>query len=648
MKKIFTLLLCGALLLGLVISSASGIVAIFEQISQENSYSQNNEVNGTVDQSMKLTLKYDDRYTFPDAIESVKTISVTSKQAGTNTPDTEVIRKKSALDRDVGIACGVGTATVTLKNGDVYEVTVEKAPISVFLIIGQSNAEGSTIGEDPLVYGKALNQSIVCEPGQVYTTYAWSTTGHAKSVAGINSSKWLSVGNASSFVAKSLTSDTSRNGSALEYPLNSFTAGNIGKVGFDSGLAWNWNRITGEKVWVVNCSAGSSGIEAWQPDFVPATGETTPARMNRYKMCLAVMQNVKATMDEEVAAGHYELNHFSYFWLQGETNKNSTAGDYRAKLDILHRSLKKDVVMTGNKQLEACGIILVRAFETTNPAIDTVDNGPRIAQKAFVAQTEDAFMACDVNDQWISASGVTNYWNTVYPQSKYPFTVHSQAYENPTQIATVHTGIHYLQPGYNEIGIVSAKSAVDYITSGKQPESLAYSYADMNWGKGNTTTSDGLWKYEWFARETETFAPMTWNGTGSYYEAPFETADASDPHWYCRIRSHGTNMHPGAQADATITFIAPEAGAIRYTVNITRQVVPTPDGNTIRVMVNDKIIPIQGAEDYLLNDANTLSLDLTINVEKGDLVRLMIGSQGNSSSDGVNFSGLKVQYLSEE
>lgn len=172
-----------------------------------------------------------------------------------------------------------------------------------------------------------------------------------------------------------------------------------------------------------------------------------------------------------------------------------------------------------------------------------------------------------------------------------------------------------------------------------------YAYSDPNWQGGTGATADGLWRYEWFARETSTFAPMQWNASGAYYEAQFQTAAASDTHWYCRVRSNGTNLHPGAQADATMTFVAPQDGEIRLTVNLARQSAPNPNGNTVRVMVNDKIIPIQGAEDYLLDTTDIFALDVTATVKKGDLVRLMIGSQGNSSADGVNFNGLTVQYL---
>ncbi|MBQ4322651.1 MAG: hypothetical protein IJC19_01785 [Clostridia bacterium] len=184
------------------------------------------------------------------------------------------------------------------------------------------------------------------------------------------------------------------------------------------------------------------------------------------------------------------------------------------------------------------------------------------------------------------------------------------------------------------------------LSAGAVSVNEVFAYSDPNWGKGNNVTADGLWRYEWFARETQTFAAMDWNASGSHYESQFTTAAASDTHWYCRIRSNGTNLHPGAQADAVMTFVCPESGTVELSVNLQRQYDPNPNGNTVRVMLNDTIVPINGQEEHKLESKSAFSLAVTAEVQKGDLLRLMLGSQGNSSSDGVNFSGLKVKYLS--
>lgn len=410
--------------------------------------------DGFGEPTARLSLKYDDRHTFPAKITDIMTLSVTSKQVGGNTADKEVIKIKSSTEPKVGVACGVGQAKVKLANGKIYLVTVTAAPISVLLITGQSNSEGSTTG-DAAVYNKAREQSIVCEEGQIYSTYAWSTVGHATTVAGLQSDSALSTQNAKSFVAKSLTSDVSRGGSALLYPLNSLSEKGNGKVGYDSALAWNWNRLTGQKVWVVNCAAGSTYIEDWQPGNI------------RYKNCIALMYEVASTLKAEIEAGHYTLNHFLYFWLQGENDSKSTKEYYYEKLKTLHTNLKSSLSICG-KTLDGGGNIMVRAFNVQNPSQDTVDNGPRVAQKTAINETggafADYFLACNVNDQWISNANISDYWSKAYPNSKYPFTSRAQTYQNPTTIAEVHTGVHYLQPGYNEIGIEAAKNAIAFVT----------------------------------------------------------------------------------------------------------------------------------------------------------------------------------------
>lgn len=467
MKKFLALFLAVLMMLSIVACSSpdagtTGSSGASSQASSEgktDASSGSGSVNGGGDvvddfgdPTAELALKYDDRHTFAAEIEDILTLSVTSKQSGTETADEAVIKVKSDTEKSVAIACGVGQAKVRLANGEVHLVTVTAAPISVFLIAGQSNGEGSTTG-DPLVYNKAREQSIVCEEGQVYSTYAWSTTGHAGTVAGIQSGLSLSIQVAKAFVAESLTSNTARGGMALPYPLNSLTAAGKGKVGFDSGLAWNWNRLTGEKVWVVNCAAGSTAIEDWQPGKV------------RYANCVALMDEVASTLEDEVDAGHYTMSHFLYFWLQGESDSAMSKANYSEKLEKVHTNLKSRLSICG-KNLEGCGNIMVRAFTVQTPSTDTYDNGPRSAQKEAIAAKEgvfaDFFLASDVNDQWISNDKVSSYWAKAYPNSKYPFTCQKQAYSNPTTIAEVHTGVHYLQPGYNEIGIVAAENAMYY------------------------------------------------------------------------------------------------------------------------------------------------------------------------------------------
>ena len=391
-----------------------------------------------------LTLAYDDRYTFDANIASVETISVTSKQVGTGSLDTAVLAASG--DGNTYIATGVGIAKVTLENGIVYNVTVEPAKISVALIAGQSNAEG---------WGTEAKRklSIACPDGQVYSTYGFSNTDFAR-INGITAtaSDALSETTAKNFVATSLTSNVSYGGTKLLYPLNSMTESGKGKIGIDSGLAYEWNKLTGEKIWVVNCGHGGSSITTWVP------GGTN------YKECIALMSYVKQTMEAEIAAGHYELSQFVYFWCQGEADNSWMAqADYYENLKLVHNGLKTDLTLNG-KTLGYGGNIIVYANGENNGVLDIADTGVRSAQKQACAETTgdfaDFYMACDVNEQWVTAEGVTTYWETKYPGSVYPFTLQEGAYTNPTTVDQVEGDkIHYMGPAYNEIGIVCADHA---------------------------------------------------------------------------------------------------------------------------------------------------------------------------------------------
>ncbi len=164
---------------------------------------------------------------------------------------------------------------------------------------------------------------------------------------------------------------------------------------------------------------------------------------------------------------------------------------------------------------------------------------------------------------------------------------------------------------------------------------------------GNNPTSDGLWVYEWYRESDDTFHTMDWNASGNYFEAQYTDAAASDPHWYCRVRSSGNNMHPGAGADCVKTFVCPEDGEVEFQITATRQSpVTNGNGNSFRLFVNEtKVWPAEG--DYKeVSDTSPCFIKVALQVKKGDKVRFMVGSLGNSSSDGVNISGHKVTYLS--
>ena len=90
----------------------------------------------------KLQLKYDDRYTFSKEVRRVETESVTSTKVKTGKKDTKVISVANSNKKKV-FAVGCGKAVVELVDGTTYGINVKPAKISLLLLVGQSNMEGS-------------------------------------------------------------------------------------------------------------------------------------------------------------------------------------------------------------------------------------------------------------------------------------------------------------------------------------------------------------------------------------------------------------------------------------------------------------------------------------------------------------------------
>ncbi len=335
-----------------------------------------------------ISLEYDDRYSVAEnfgddwKILSIETLNVESTQvsSGENTgiSDTDVVELKDGSDTDL-VASGVGKATVLLVQEDQYElaktllesqdkdesseaetlnglsateqssgetieiiqldITVEPATLTLMYVWGQSNAEGSSSSST----GYQLSDSVMCEEGEVYSTYAPSTITRGKNIAGVSFSSACTTSNADDFVAGSLTSNESISGSELEYSLNALTESGSGKAGLDGGLAYTWNQLTGDKVWVVNVANGGTSISKW------LSGSSC------YEVALAVSALVEQTYQAEIEAGHYIEGDCLVFWLQGEADKNVTADSYYASLETLYGLVDE------NLSVDGFGIIIVRA-----------------------------------------------------------------------------------------------------------------------------------------------------------------------------------------------------------------------------------------------------------------------------------------------
>ena len=409
-------------------------------------------------------LSYDDRYSIRSdeqyndyMIADVKTEESKSNPVKDGVVQTELDDSVlTKLDDETVVASGVGTATLVLepKEGTETEydeidlaVTVVPAKLTIMYLMGQSNMEGMCSTNT----GYQLNNSVACKEGTVYSTYAPTVASWAKNITGINFSNMCDEGNASDFVAESLTADTSVSGKKLEYALNTLTAAGNGKTGPDSALAYKWNELTGEKVWTVNVAWSGSAIASWLPG------------QSNYERAMSVSKLAQKVYQAEIAAGHYVAGNRLMFWLQGETaDRYRTADDYYADFSNMYRNI------TNNLSIDKCGIIMLRSSVGTREYEDELMmTGPRAAQYGIGGSKNSNFnnvyVVTNDNENWVTDAGVKNYFAKYNGTFNGQYPIRNINSKVPTTIAEVHSDIHYSQIGHNENGLMAAEGMYQVI-----------------------------------------------------------------------------------------------------------------------------------------------------------------------------------------
>ena len=393
-----------------------------------------------------MSMKYDDHLDMSGkTVEIIDAGKPTSYLVGYGVEENAVLDTAVVtLEGDTLVATGIGTATVKV-DGETYEITVTAAPISLLLLIGQSNMQG--------IDGNA-NESIICPTGQVYATYA---DRYKKTVEDVTK-----------FAPSALTGEyrtinvTGDNACLENYPVNMLTEAGNGREGMDSGIAYEWTKQTGEKVWTVNVGYGGSSIKEWQEGGV------------HYQACLELFNACQETLRKEIAAGHFTLSHMAYFWCQGCADENQTAEWYVNQFLTMHDTLKTNMAFDKDTTFEFAGIVPIRSGhnwvssyragvykDTTNVPYyqsfkDLQFNGPRVAQYWMGNNPEllDIWNVCTIQEGWATlpdgTDGVTEYFESTYKDGivDYPTQVkQSTSWHRPTTPAAVHDNIHYNQIG---------------------------------------------------------------------------------------------------------------------------------------------------------------------------------------------------------
>lgn len=386
-------------------------------------------------------------------IKSIDTVSVTSYKVAngkvTSKLDESVVEKTSISDVTVQ-ATGIGNAKILLENlidgsEKAVDITVSPAKLTLMYVTGQSNAEGWC--KDYSSYNR--QDSIACPDGKVYSSYLVRNNTASKNISGLYNSNYYSGSNVSDFISGSLINNISTSGKNMEYNINTLTSLGDGKTGIDSGLAYEWNRMTGDKVWVINTAVGATSVSEWASGGV------------YYQDTIKASNCVKATFESEINAGHFIAGNKLMFWLQGESDRDMNFDTYKKYFKSMYNGLTKSC------ELDVFGMISVRSSLGDNKGSGDIDfSAARLVQYLYNSNEtcSKAIIASNVNEQWISDAGVKNYFKNKYPNGiNYPLRSNTTITVNPTKESEVHPTIHYTQVGHNENGISAADGVYDFL-----------------------------------------------------------------------------------------------------------------------------------------------------------------------------------------
>ena len=389
-------------------------------------------------------ITFQDTYEFDKAAESVLDVEVTSYKTGTDVKDEAILTIKEGKV----YASGCGLAEVTLEGGEKAYVMVHPSPINLLFLTGQSNGSGDPPSAG--TYAENEYQDYFIRSPETMAYYSWT---------GQN----LSIDNANKFVPTNLVWNTCNTISAGCDPrvLTQTNVGGFKNYSVCAGMAYEWIKQTGERVWIVNASHGGQPIHCFKPS------EDGKVVDNDYYQAITVFKLALETLYKEVDAGHFTLNHMAYYWFQGEGDRTNTYDYYYKAFAEMHEAIQKDVVYDHGgieKTIEFCG------YFTTRASANTVDelylSGPRLAQYTAANQLTGAyknvFLATKATESWIiSDKNVEDYFLDVYGSEENFKAIFG--YEMPKTLKTLHPEIHYRIFGQNEMGMDAARNTLKFL-----------------------------------------------------------------------------------------------------------------------------------------------------------------------------------------
>ena len=372
----------------------------------------------TTGNSEPLTLRYDDYYDISGkTVKIIEAGTPTSRKVGADTPDDAVI----TLDGNHLIATGIGTAQVKIDR-TVYDITVEAAPISLFMITGHSIGAG----EDGMP-----NFSVAGPKGQVYSSHGNMNLLPASSGVGISHAATVKANN-----------------------INNFTENGTGTQGEGSALAWQWNKLTGEKVWVLNTAVGGSCLAGWIPSA------------KNYQKAVTQFQLAQAILANEIQAGHYTLSQMGIVYHNGANFSSkapdATQEDYKTWYDAMWNGFKTEMSrdMNGDGEKETVSFLGLVPIWTKNGGNTYTWDEPAGLYMAASKDYPDIFTASTIGQNWLTDGDVAEK----FPEITYPMQAGCD-YARPVSTASIFAGdeVHYQQVAYNAMGIDIANNLFSYL-----------------------------------------------------------------------------------------------------------------------------------------------------------------------------------------
>ncbi|MBQ6702424.1 MAG: Ig-like domain-containing protein [Clostridia bacterium] len=386
-----------------------------------------------------FVLQYDDRFEFSSdyALKDGETLTyVSSNSDVVAVSDNGLMHAKAVSNEKVTVSAMVGGQTVDTLVID----RVEKAHVNLFLVTGQSNAQGcyaSTTANDPELCAEQLAQvEMIGRDGAVYSY---------------------------DFHPRKSNTEVYK----LRYTL--YDMNTVAKQGFQSSLGKRWYELSGEKVVFLQTAYSGAPIQSWlDTETQPEAGKY--GGRNYYDDTQQAYADLMPLLED-----NYEIIRTANFWNQGGTAMVSVysheRGDYITSSDaafdpsklmtddeyytlfmLMHEDMKRDF------GIEFCGIFLNRvtpgATSAENKALQShTDMVPiRSAQYGLHNTVPEVSLVSRVGDY----AKRTTWTDKTDPGWGF--------------VDTDNT--HFTQIGYNERGRVAAENAFNIWVGDVNAESV--------------------------------------------------------------------------------------------------------------------------------------------------------------------------------